>query len=240
MPMSTRSAKASTWWMKLSLFAPGRTRPRGDRGASGVEYALIISPVLVGSMSSFELMDQRVEANYSETAGNIGNPDLDAFNATTTACASCPTTTTTSAAAPTTTTAPPTTAAPTTTTTRSPTTSTTTTTTTTKPGTTASAQGSNSSGYDKKDKSYSVAGTFTLETPDGKDIQKADVTYTIRLKTGQTKTFIATTGNKGRVSIDWSGFPSNAIYPATITITSVTLNGETFAPSPSVFVWSGD
>jgi hypothetical protein len=95
-----------------------RLRQRGERGASGVEYALIISLLLTGSSVSFEMMDERIEEHYQETAQDIGESDLQQFAPSTTAG---PSTTTTAPA--TTTTAPATTTtAPATTTTAPPTT----------------------------------------------------------------------------------------------------------------------
>ena len=49
---------------------------RGDRGASGVEYALIVSLLLAGSSASIEMMDDSVEAHYEESANDIGRSDL--------------------------------------------------------------------------------------------------------------------------------------------------------------------
>ena len=102
-------------------------RRRSDsRGASGVEYALVISLVLTGSLGSIEMMEPRIEKNYEDTATDIGQVDLDYFRVTTSAAptsstTTSPTTTTTSPATTTTspattttstTTAPTTTAAP--------------------------------------------------------------------------------------------------------------------------------
>lgn len=87
-----------------------RVRRQGDRGASGVEYALVISLVLTGSTMSFEMMDERIEEHYQETAEDIGESDLEQFSPSTTAGPSTTTTaapSTTSAAPTTTTTAAP-------------------------------------------------------------------------------------------------------------------------------------
>jgi hypothetical protein len=54
-----------------------------------------VSLVLVGSSASLEMMDERVEAHYSETAQDIGRTDLSHFAPPTTTCGVCPTTTTT-------------------------------------------------------------------------------------------------------------------------------------------------
>ena len=104
-----------------------------SRGASGVEYALVISLLLAGSVSSIELMEPRIESNYEDTAHDIGQIDLDYFEVTTTMGVSSTTT-----EAPTTTSTPPSTSAPpasstTSSTSTSSTTTTSTTTSTTTP-----------------------------------------------------------------------------------------------------------
>jgi Flp pilus assembly pilin Flp len=101
------------------------SRFTGERGVSGVEYGLIISLILVGSMANIEMMDERVQEHYTETAADIGQIDLAYFEVTTTlGNGETTTTTTTEAPASTTTT--------TTTTTEAPASTTTTTTTTTE------------------------------------------------------------------------------------------------------------
>ena len=57
----------------------------GSRGASGVEYALVISLLLAGSLASIESMDKRIEDNYESTANDIGQMDLDTFSVPTVA-----------------------------------------------------------------------------------------------------------------------------------------------------------
>jgi Flp pilus assembly pilin Flp len=59
-----------------------------DRGATGVEYAPVLSLVLVGSSASLEMIDERVETHYSETAQDIGRSDASDFALTTTGGAS--------------------------------------------------------------------------------------------------------------------------------------------------------
>jgi Flp pilus assembly pilin Flp len=101
------------------------SRFTGERGVSGVEYGLIISLILVGSMANIEMMDERVQEHYTETAADIGQIDLAYFEVTTTlGNGETTTTTTTEAPASTTTTTTTTTEAPasTTTTTAAPTT----------------------------------------------------------------------------------------------------------------------
>lgn len=71
-------------WVVGTKLARMMKRHGGDRGVTLVEYALVVSLVLVGSTASFELMDQKVEDHYEETAADVGQVDLDAFNVTTT------------------------------------------------------------------------------------------------------------------------------------------------------------
>ena len=62
----------------VRLLRPLIDRVRSDsRGASGVEYGLVIALVLTGSMGSIELMEPRIESNYEDTAEDIGQIDLD-------------------------------------------------------------------------------------------------------------------------------------------------------------------
>ena len=56
-----------------------------DRGATFVEYALVVATVAVGTIVSIEAMEPRLEEKYEDTAADIGNPDLDSFAPTTTA-----------------------------------------------------------------------------------------------------------------------------------------------------------
>ncbi|MEM9200779.1 MAG: discoidin domain-containing protein [Actinomycetota bacterium] len=58
-------------------------RARHDRGASGIEYALVVAVLVVGSMASLESIDERMEDNYQSTADDIGNPDLADFGGST-------------------------------------------------------------------------------------------------------------------------------------------------------------
>lgn len=234
---------------------------RGDRGATGVEYALVVSLLLAGSTASIEMMDDSIEGHYSESASDIGRSDLNDFNVTTTVCVnSCSstttsTTTTTTTAAPTTTTTvaqSTTTAAPTTTTTAAPTTTTTaapTTTTTAGPTTTAapttttaptgeqaSVSDSNWSGYYGDDWGWDVYGQLRFRNDAGENLSWADVTYTITGYNGDTTTVTATANGRGKIVVDWWGHEAD-IFPATITIVSVNSNGEDYTPDTDTIVW---
>lgn len=83
-------------------------RRGGDqRGASGVEYALVISLLLVGSVTSIEAMDERIEDNYEATADDIGQPNLSAFAVSTTTVATTPSSSSSTSTTTTTTSTPP-------------------------------------------------------------------------------------------------------------------------------------
>jgi len=60
----------------LSFF---RARRDGDRGATFVEYSLVVATVVVGAIVSIEAMEPRIEEKYEQTADDIGNPDLESF-----------------------------------------------------------------------------------------------------------------------------------------------------------------
>ena len=60
-------------------------RGADSRGASAVEYGLVISLLLVGSLATIDSMDERIEDNYQDTADDIGQVDLAHFNVSTTA-----------------------------------------------------------------------------------------------------------------------------------------------------------
>jgi hypothetical protein len=90
-------------------------RRASDRGVTLVEYALVVSLVLVGSTASFELMDEKIEDHYEETASDVGQVDLNEFDVATTGVPTTASSSSSSTAAPTSTAAAPTssTAAPT-------------------------------------------------------------------------------------------------------------------------------
>lgn len=213
--------------MQLTFSPPRRVKPRCERGASGVEYALLISLVLVGSSASFDMMDESVGQHYAETADDIGQSDLGHFRVTTTTCGSCPTTTTSS-----TTTTTSTTTAPTTT-------STTTTSTTTLPPTTTAATPAATTTY--TDQSSGNNGNATakvklrLQGEDGKGLKGADVRVTMTTASGRTQTFDYTiTTNNGQTTLTWSN-RRGSDFPVTVTIVSVTLDGASHTPSPATF-----
>ena len=214
----------------------------GDRGASGVEYALIISLLLTGSSLSFEMMDQRVEEHYTDTANDIGEADLSRFDVTTTTCVDCEGEETTTTTSTTTTLAPTTTQAPTTTTTQAPTTtSTTTTTTTAKPATTTTAKPASqpaTSSYENKSSSSKNSATakveIELEGANDESLRNATVVVTMTTRTGEAKSFTYTAG-RNATTLTWSGLQSSQ-FPVSLTVDSVTLGGASYAATPQRFV----
>jgi hypothetical protein len=190
---------------------------RGERGASGLEYGLVMALMLVGSTASFEMMDENIEDYYEESAENIGRADLSYFDVTTTACqSSCGTTTTT-----TTTTEP-----PTTTTTAPPTT--TTTTTTTVPSTHATSQLTDLS-YEAFS-GWKAKARIELDLPDGSPLAGAEVTVTWTDAEGDTRTRSYTTNSAGKTGPTW-GRRDGDKFPMTFTIDSVTYDGESWTVS---------
>jgi Flp pilus assembly pilin Flp len=231
---------------------------RGDRGASGVEYALVISLVLVGSTASIEMMDTRVEEHYDETADDIGQADLGHFAVTTTTCIGCgvtstsTTTTVVATSIPTTTTNAPstttsvvlgssttsTTAAPSTTTSTT-TTRPTTTTTTVPPTTTAEPKPSASSSYEdlstsgKKNATAKVR--IDIDDDAGGGLRGASVEVTMTTKSGETKRFTYTVGKSGEKTLSWSGLDHDE-FPVTVTIDSIELDETSYEPKVPVIV----
>lgn len=231
-------------------------RRRGDRGASGVEYALIISLLLTGSSLSFEMMDQRVEEHYTDTASDIGEADLSRFDVTTTTCADCEGEETTTTTSTTTTLAPTTTQAPTTTTTQAPTTTsttttstTTTTTTTTVPATTTTAGGGGGGGgssdpaaavsiEDQSDGSWNdwrARTRIEFDDEDGGNLRDATFQVTWVTADGNTRTRTFEANSNGIKTISWSG-RDNADFPIVVTIDWLEdEDGNPHTPDPSTY-----
>ena len=238
----------------------------GDRGASGVEYALIISLLLTGSSLSFEMMDQRVEEHYTDTANDIGEADLSRFDVTTTTCVDCEGEETTTTTSTTTTLAPTTTQAPTTTTTQAPTTtstttqaptttptttstttqaptttSTTTTTTTAKPATTTTAKPASqpaTSSYENKSSSSKNSATakVEIELEGANDESLRNATVVVTMTT-RTGEAKSFTYTAGRNATTLTWSGlQSSQFPVSLTVDSVTLGGASYAATPQRFV----
>lgn len=197
----------------------GRRRFRDSRGVTVVEYALIISLVVVPSIGALRRLNTNSRSYYSNASDDIGDlpqsgidtsPDSSAPPASTTTTVPVSTTTT---AAPTTTTT-----APTTTTTAAPTTTTTmpTTTTTLLRSKILSLEDiSSNSGT-----SYNaVARVKIVRTDTGLAVNNATVTFSMRDAFNSTTTKTCTTDSTGRCSVTWSRADSRS--PVTATVTAV-------------------
>jgi len=190
---------------------------RGDRGASGVEYALVVSLVLTGSTASFEMMDERIETHYSETANDIGRADLDHFNVTTTTCGDCATETTTT----TTTTLPPTT-------------------TTQAPPTTTAAPSDPGADLDFTNLTYEDFNGWKAKTrivftdDEGDRLEEVDFQVTWVTAQGETRTKTYTTNGSGKKSPAWGGRDEDD-FPIVMTIDWIDDDGDTFTPNPSTY-----
>ena len=227
---------------------------RSDRGASGVEYGLVLALLLTGTTASVEMMDERIGANYEETANDIGQQDLDYFEVTTTACNDCETTTTTTttttAAPTTTTTAAPTTTSTTSTTTTTTTTTTTSTTTTTTTTTTAApttttttttvpAEAAAATWEDRSRYSYScycyqARARIYLDDAMGDDLAYATVSVTFTLADGTEATGTKTANSSGRVNFRWNDLSADD-FPVTVEITAIEKDGDTYTPDVPSF-----
>ena len=220
-------------------------RGGAERGATGVEYALIAALLLFASIGAIQALERNADEYYDTTSGRIGAlPGTDGETpsgtsipgGSSTSTTAVPTTTTT--AAPTTTTAAPTTttAAPTTTTTRPPTTTTaapTTTTTTAAPRSYISGTAASS---DTSGSGWRPAITVTIKnTSTGANVSGAVVTVRFTRSNGNVLgTTTCTTGSNGQCLARISGV-SDSITPVTATVTNVsaspTWNGATASRS---------
>ncbi|MFQ5556774.1 MAG: hypothetical protein ACE5GB_04610, partial [Acidimicrobiales bacterium] len=139
-----------------------------------IEYSLVIALVVVGSVTSLDAMDSKVEAHYEQTALDVGKPSVSGFTVSTTTGGSSTSTTTsttssTSSTTTTTTTSPPTTSSTTTTTTTSPPT----TTTSAPSGEPATVEAKNWSGYYGSFWKWDVYGELKFKDDDDDKLKNA-------------------------------------------------------------------
>ena len=192
-----------------------------DRGATGVEYALIAALVLVGSLGAINALERNADNYYDTTSSRIGS--LPSANGGAPTGTSLPGGSTTTTAAPTTTT---TTTAPTTTTTAAPTTTTTTAPTTT---TTAAPRSSISATADSSDttgfNSWRAAVTVTIRnTSTGANVANAGVTVAFTRTNGTSLgSATCTTGSNGQCLARLSGV-ADSIATVVARVTSVSAN----------------
>lgn len=210
-----------------------RGRKGAERGATGVEYALIAALVLVGSLGAINTLERNADDYYDDTSSRIGSlPTIDGSGPTGTSIpGGSSSTTSVSVTTSTTTTVPPTTTttAPPTTTTAPPTTTTTapTTTTTVAP---RSFVSSTSDTSDTVGAGWRPAMTVTIRnTVTNGPVANAIVTVTFRRTNGNSLgTASCTTNASGGCQAQISGVANN-IRTVVATVTNV-------SSSPS---WNG-
>lgn len=197
-----------------------------ERGATGVEYALIAALVLVGSLGAINTLERNADEYYDDTSSRIGSlPTIDGSGPTgtsipggsssTTSVSTTTSTTTTTIPPTTTTTAPPTTTtAPPTTTTVPPTT------TTTAPFSYVSAASDTSDSSGRR--SWRPALTVTIrQSGTNQVVAGATVTVTFRRTNGNSLgTDSCTTNTSGQCEAQISGVSDN-IDTVIATVTAV-------------------
>ena len=193
-------------------------RCSGGRGATLVEYALIVALVVVPSIGALSRLDDVSDDYYTDASDDIG--DLPQLGIDTSSNSSVPSGSTTTTAAPTTTTA-----APTTTTTAPTTTTTTPTTTTTAPTTTTTLLRSTISELtnvsSNNGTSYNAAARVKIiRNSTGTAVNGAAVTIRMVDRFGNSSNRSCTTDSTGRCTGTWSRSDSNG--PVTATVTAVT------------------
>ena len=198
-----------------------RRRLVSSRGATLVEYALVIALVVVPSIGAIKRLDSNSRSYYSTASNDIG--DLPQSGIDTNPVSSSVPASTTTTAVPTTTTA-----APTTTTTTAPTTTTTIpTTTTTAPTTTTTLLRSTISTLDDISTNGSfnsqynaIARVKIVRTDTGLAVNGASITVRMVDRFNSSVTRTCTTDSTGRCSVTWTRSDSSG--PVTATVTSVT------------------
>ena len=175
-----------------------------DRGATGVEYALIAALVLVGSLGAINALERNADNYYDTTSSRIGS--LPSTNGGAPTGTSLPGGSTTTTAAPTTTT----TTAPTTTTTAAP-----------RSSISATADSSDTTGFN----SWRAAVTVTIRnTSTGANVANAGVTVAFTRTNGTSLgSATCTTGSNGQCLARLSGV-ADSIAPVVATVTSVSAN----------------
>lgn len=200
--------------MNLTRTLIKRLRRQGDRGASGVEYGLVVGLMLLGSTTAIEMMGSRLQEHYEEASEDIGQTDLGHFEVTTTTTLAPLTTTTT-----TTTTAPPTT-------------------------TTAAKPLGERVDIKFQDKSYENNNGYrakvkiTLRDENGKKLKDAKITITMTTSGGETNTFTYKTGESGNQTFTWIELDRRD-FDVHVEIVSITKGKAIYVPSESEFTLRG-
>lgn len=194
-----------------------RTRLQGSRGATLVEYALIVALVVVPSIGAISRLDDASGDYYVNASDDIG--DLPQSGIDTSTNSSTPSGSTTTTTLPPTTTSTSTTLPPTTTTTAAPTTTTTAPTTTTtllRSTINQLTDVSTNSGS-----SYNaIARVKIVRNSTGAAVSGAGVTIRMVDNQGSSTTKTCNTDSTGRCTVTWSRSDSRS--PVTATVTAVT------------------
>lgn len=189
-------------------------RGRGNRGATFVEYALIVSLLVVPCIGAIKRLDSNSHTYYNNAANDIG--DLPQKGIDTSTGGSTPSATTTTSTS-TTTTLPPTTTSTSTTTTSTSTTSTSTTTTTLLRSTINQLTDISTNNFS----SYNaIARVKIVRTDNLNAVNGASVTVRMVDRFNNTTTKTCNTDSTGRCSVTWSRTDSQG--PVTATVTNVT------------------
>lgn len=195
---------------------PGK-RMQGSRGATLVEYALIVSLIVIPSIGAISHLDDASGDYYTNASDDIG--DLPQSGIDTGTNSSTPSGSTTTTTLPPTTTSTSTTLPPTTTTTAAPTT------TTTAPTTTTTALRSTINQLTdvstNSGSSYNaIARVKIVRNSTGTAVSSAGVTIRMVDRLGSSTTRTCNTDSTGRCTVTWSRSDSRS--PVTATVTAVT------------------
>jgi Flp pilus assembly pilin Flp len=204
-----------------SMGRPTLSRGRArDRGATLVEYALIISVFVFGSMGAIQRLDDKSGDYYTNASNDIGDlpqSGVDTSDNGSVPTSSSTTSTTSTTAAPTTTTT--TTTIPTTTTTTTTTTTIPTTTTTTIPTRSTITELTNISDAGGPGDYNAIVRVRIRHNKTAAAIAGATVTFRMVDNSGSTTTKACTTDSTGRCSVTWNRADSRS--PVTATVTGV-------------------
>ena len=198
-----------------------KLRLRDSRGATLVEYALIVALVAIPSIGALSRLDDASGDYYTDASDDIG--DLPQLGIDTSSDSSVPSGGSTTTVAPTTSTVAPTTsttAPPTTTTTAPPTTTTAPTTTTTvlrsRISELANVSSNDGSKYNAR------ARVKIVRNSDGTAVRYASVTIRMVDRFNNSTNRSCTTDSTGRCTVTWGRSDNNG--PVTATVTGVSAN----------------
>ena len=224
-----RAIRESLQWRRrgvddLPMGRPPSRRPRGRaaaRGATLVEYSLIIAVLVFGSLSAISRLDSQSGDYYEGASDDIGDlPQSGIAPGPSTTSPSTTTTTTTTTTVPTsTTTSTTTTTVPTSTTTSTTTTTVPTTTTTTVSARSTITELSDISNGGGRDDYNAIARVRIRHNVTNNAVGGATVTIRMVDDNGSVRTRTCTTDSAGRCSVSWNRPESRS--PVTATVTDV-------------------